>query len=161
VLLPLGVNFLFKEICMSKLCSELEAIVGCQTTASGVKTDIVIHYEYRVADTGNRTLHATRYTNAAGVPIVPGGTDVVTPGQCPVAQPDVEFDILCDKLASGVVVEFVRRTVTTFSSTNVPTTTVTNLGLDYVTAYVPAGTVGACNQDCDPVTPVGLVNTWG
>lgn len=136
-------------------------VVGCQTTAAGIKTSIVIHYEYRVSAAGNRTLHATRYTDAAGLPITPAGTDVVTPGQCPVAQPDVEFDILCDKLASGVVVEFVRRTVTTFSSTNVPTSVVTNLQLDYVTAYAPAGTVGACNQDCDPVTPVGLVTTWG
>ena len=146
---------------MSKLCSELQTIVGCQTSAAGVKTNIVIHYEYRVSATDARTLHATRYTNAAGVPIVPGATDTVTPGQCPIAQPDVEFDVLCDKLASGVVVEFVRRTVTTFSSTNVPTTIATNLQLDYVTAYVPAGTVGACNQECDPVAPVGLVNTWG
>lgn len=146
---------------MSKLCSELEAVVGCQTTAAGVKTDIVIHYEYRVSAAGNRTLHATRYTNAAGVAVVPAGTDVITPGQCPVAQPDVEFEILCDKSAAGVVTEFVRRKVTTFSSTNVPTTVVTNLALDYVTAYAPTGTVGSCNQDCDAVAPVGLVTTWG
>jgi hypothetical protein len=146
---------------MSKLCSEMEAIVGCLTTVAGVKTDVTIHYEYRVASNGNRTLHATRYTNAAGVPVVPAGTDVITPGACPVAQPDVEFEILCDRSAAGVVTEFVRRKVTTFSSTGVPTTVVTNLGLDYVTAYAPTGTVGACNQDCDVVAAVGLVTTWG
>lgn len=146
---------------MSKLCSEMEVVAGCLTTAAGVKTDIAIHYEYRVSEAGERTLHKTRYTNAAGVPITPAGTDVVTVGQCPIAQPDVEFEILCDKSAAGVVTEFVRRKVTVFSSTNVPTTTVTNLGLDYTTAYTPSGTVGACNQDCDAVAPVGLVTTWG
>ena len=81
----------------------MEAIVGCLTTAAGVKTDVTIHYEYRVSATGNRTLHATRYTNAAGTAIVPAGTDVITPGSCPVAQPDVEFEILCDRSAAGVV----------------------------------------------------------
>lgn len=146
---------------MSKLCSEMEAVVGCLTNAAGLKTDIAIHYEYRVSAAGERTLHKTRYTNAAGVPITLAGTDVVTVGQCPIAQPDVEFEVLCDKSAAGVVTEFIRRTVTVFSATNVPTTTVANLGLDYTTVYVPSGTVGACNQDCDAVTPVGLVTTWG
>lgn len=146
---------------MSKLCSELEAVIGCLTDAAGAKTSIVIHYEYRVSAAGNRTLHATRYTNAAGVPITLAGTDVVTPGQCPIASPDVEFEIICDKSAAGVVTEFVRRTVTTFSATNVPTTVVANLALDYTTAYTPTGTVGACNQECDAIAPVGLVATWG
>lgn len=146
---------------MSKLCSEMEVTGGCLTTAAGAKTDIAIHYEYRVSAVGERTLHKTRYTNAAGVAITPALTDVITVGQCPIAQPDVEFEVLCDKNAAGVVTEFVRRKVTVFSSTNVPTTTVTNLALDYTTVYAITGTVGACNQDCDAVLPVGLVTTWG
>jgi hypothetical protein len=146
---------------MSNLCSEMEAVAGCQTTAAGVKTDIVIHYEYRVSAVGNRTLHATRYTDAAGAVIVPAGTDVITPGQCPVAQPDVEFEVLCDTSAAGVTTEFVRRKVTTFDSTNTPTTVVTDLAMDYTTAYAPVGTVGACNKECDVVAAQGVLTTWG
>lgn len=146
---------------MSKLCSEMEAITGCLTNAAGLKSNVAIHYEYRVSAAGERTLHKTRYTDSAGAPLTLVAGDVVSVGQCPVAQPDVEFEILCDKSAAGVVTEFVRRKVTTFSATNVPTTVVTNLALDYLTAYAPTGTVGACNQDCDAVAPVGLVTTWG
>jgi hypothetical protein len=78
----------------------------------------------------------------------------------PPANADVEFETLCDVSAAGVATEFVRRTVTTFDNSGTPTTIMTNLTLDYVTAYTPNGTVGACGQDCDTITPVGLVATW-
>jgi hypothetical protein len=146
---------------MSTLCSEISAVAGCLTTAAGVKTNLVIHYEYRTAANGNRTLHATRYTDAAGNPVSPAPTDVVEAGQCAVAQPDVEWERLCDKSAAGVVTEFFRRSITSFSAAGVPTVAVTNWQLDKVTAYAPAGTVGACNEDCDVLAPVGVVATWG
>lgn len=146
---------------MSMLCSEISAVPGCLTTAAGAKTNITIHYEYRTAANGNRTLHATRYTNAAGVPVTPAGTDVIEPGQCAVAPPDVEWERLCDTTAAGVTTEFFRRSITSFSTAGVPTVAVTNWQLDKVTAYVATGTVGACNKDCDVVAAVGLVTTWG
>jgi hypothetical protein len=142
-------------------CSDMTAVAGCLTTAAGVASNIVIHYEYRIAANGNRTLHATRYSNAAGVAITPAGTDVVTAGSCPIAPPDVEWEKLCDKSAAGIVTEFFRRTITTWNASGVASVAVTNWALDQVTAYVATGTVGACDQDCDAVAPVGLVTSWG
>jgi hypothetical protein len=81
-------------------------------------------------------------------------------GACAASAADVEFTTLCDVSALGVTTEFVRRTVTTFSTLNVPTTVASDLAMDYTTAYVPTGTVGACHQDCDIVAPVGLVAVW-
>lgn len=134
---------------------------GCLTTAAGVATTVNIHYEYRDNAAGNAVLHATRYTNAAGVPVVPAGTDVITAGACAISPPDVEFEILCDKLTDGTIIDFVRRTVTTFSATGAPTTVIANFGMDYLTPYTLQGGAVACNQDCDAVAPVGLVTTWG
>lgn len=265
---------------MTVLCSEIAAVLGCKTDSAGVKTPVVIHYEYGVTAAGARQLNATRYTDAAGAPfalavgdvVVPGecvaavpppsvekivvpldaagstlglavrevrtfnadgtlasvvyrdtvtnavvtlpagtaelvesvqiDTEVVamcdggvpflrrfsyhpggvlagftdttadgatayvlvgtpTPGDCQVAPPDVELVTMCDVQANGTVVEFIRRTVTTFDTANVPTTTRSDLTADLTTAYVATGTVGICSQACDPVTPVGLVATWG
>lgn len=145
---------------MAKVCSEIEAIVGCKTDAAGVKTSVAIHYEYRVSATGNRTLHATRYTDAAGVALTLAAGESVSPGACAVASPDVEFQVLCDVSAAGVTTKFVRRTVTTFDALGAPTTVVANLGLDYQTVYVPSGTVGNCDE-CDASTAVGVLTTWG
>jgi len=142
------------------LCSEFTALAGCLDVA-GVKTSVTIHYEYRTAANGARTLHATRYTDAAGTPIVVGVGDTVTPGACALAAPDVEWEKLCDVDAAGVVTEFFRRSITSFDAAGAATTTTADFELDKVTAYVPAGTVGSCNADCDVIAPVGVVATWG
>lgn len=149
---------------MSNICSEVSTVIGCQTTTAGVQTSVVIHYEYRVATSGARTLHATRYTNPAGVPIVLAVGDVVTAGQCVavvVPPPDVEILVMCDTQANGTIVEFVRRTLTSFTVGGVPTTVVSDLTADFSTPYVSTGTVGLCDSGCDAVAPVGLVTTWG
>ena len=142
-------------------CFLLEALPGCLTNAAGVKTSISIHYEYRASATGAAVLHATRYTDAAGVPITLAVGDVVSVGACPVAAPDVEWERLCDVSAAGVVTEFFRRSITSFDAAGVPSVAVADFALDKVTAYAPAGTVTQCNLDCDVVAPVGVVATWG
>jgi hypothetical protein len=140
-------------------CKAHSTALVCFTNGA-VKTTLVAHYEYRANAAGNTVLHATRYTDAAGAPVdTSAGTVAV--GACAVAAPDVEFIKLCDTSAAGVVTEFYRRVNTTFDANGVPTSVSADVGLDFVTPYVPAGTVGDCASQCDVIAPVGLVNTWG
>ena len=144
---------------MSKLCTKF-ATAHCCFDNGTTKTTVIAHYEYGVNAAGASILVATRFTDAAGVPVnTASGT--VTPGACALTPPDVEFEMLDDVLASGVSVEFFRRSITTFSSTGTPTVTVTDWQLDKVTPYVIAGTVRAKNEDCDPATALGVLAAWG
>lgn len=140
-------------------CKELATALVCFNNGTTNET-LIAHYEYGLNATGGTILVATRYTNAAGVPVdTSAGT--VTAGACAVIPADVEWEELCDVQANGTVIEFFRRSITTFDSVGMATVTVTDWALDKVTAYVPTGTVGACNQDCDPALPLGVVATWG
>lgn len=143
---------------MAIKCKELSTSLVCFNNGTTNET-LVAHYEYGANAAGNTILVSTRYTNAAGVP-VDTALGTVAAGACAVPLPDVEWEKLCD-VTAGVATEFFRRSITSFSSTGVATVTVTDWELDKVTAYVAAGTVGACNQDCDPVTAVGVLTTWG
>lgn len=143
---------------MSKLCTQLSTAEVCFNNGATNQT-LIAHYEYGVNAAGKTILVSARYTNAAGVPVdTTAGT--VNAGACALTPPDVEFEKLCD-VNAGVATEFLRRSITTFDSTGTPTVTVTDWKLDKVTAYVPTGTVGACNQDCDPATALGVLTTWG
>lgn len=123
-------------------------------------TTLVAHYEYGKDADGFTILVATRYTNAAGTPVdTSAGT--VTAGACALTPPDVEWEKLCDVQADGTIVEFFRRSITTFDSTGAPTVVVTDWELDKVTAYTVAGTVTVCNEDCDPATALGTLTSWG
>jgi hypothetical protein len=69
-------------------CNDIETQVVCFTSAGGVKTSLVAHYEYRRNATNNVVLHATRYTDSAGVNFnVTGGTIAV--GECVPVQPQL------------------------------------------------------------------------
>lgn len=63
-------------------CRQLEAVPGCRGFPDGSTQPVVIHYEYGKAVGGGVILVATRYTDAAGVPIVLGPGESVTPGEC-------------------------------------------------------------------------------
>lgn len=141
-------------------CKDLETSLVCYNNGTKNQT-LVAHYEYGKNALGNTILVSTRYTDASGAIVdTTGGT--VTAGQCALIPPDVEFEKLCDiNTTTGVVTEFFRRSITTFDSVGVPTVTVTDWQLDKITAYVATGTVGACNQDCDPATALGVLTTWG
>ena len=260
---------------MSK-CSDMTLALACWNNA-GVPTQVFVHNEYRTAANGARTLHATRFTDANGVPVTVNAADV-KPGACsgaaatvenivspynalgdlvgvPVREvrefdasgtlvsttyydtvtnapvtlpatavavttslaftpvviemceagvtflrkfvyhpsgtlfnvydttadgqtgfvataaatigrcattfpPDVEFETLCDN-NGGVVTEFTRRIITTFSATGSSASVAEDFNLDLTAVYTPTGIVGKCNQDCDVAAPVGVVATWG
>lgn len=144
---------------MSKLCTQMATAEVCFNNGTSNQT-LIAHYEYGVNGTGDTILVATRYTNAAGVPVdTAAGT--VTAGACAITPPDVEYSKLCDVQADGSVVEFFRRTITSFDSTGEASVVVTDFELDKVTEYTVAGTVAACNEDCDPATALGVLTTWG
>lgn len=144
---------------MSKLCTQLALGLGCYDDGTERRT-VQIHHEYGVNDAGKTIIVATRYTEADGTPIdTTGGT--VTPGACALLPSDVEILDMCDVQADGTIIEFKRRTITTFDSTGAPTTTVSDWLLDFSAEYTPTGTVGVCNEDCDPSTAEGVLTTWG
>ena len=64
---------------MSK-CSDMTLALACWNNA-GVPTQVFVHNEYRTAANGARTLHATRFTDANGVPVTVNPADV-KPGAC-------------------------------------------------------------------------------
>ena len=88
-------------------------------------------------------------------------TLAATIGACATTPPDVEFETLCDVSATGVVTEFVRRTITTFGVGGAAATVFEDFVIGFGATYTPTGTVGKCNQDCDVVAPIGVVATWG
>lgn len=140
-------------------CSQFTTAEVCFNDGT-VNQTLIAHYEYAKNADGVAILHKTRYTEADGT-VVDTSAGTVTAGACALTPPDVEFEKLCDVQADGSVIEFLRRSITTFDSVGEPTVAVTDWELDKVTEYAPAGTVAACNQDCDAVTAQGVVTTWG
>ena len=112
---------------MSK-CSGMTLALACWNNA-GVPTQVFVHNEYRTAANGARTLHATRFTDANGVPVTVNAVDV-KPGACSGAATTVE-NIVSPYNALGDLVGVPVREVREFdaSGTLVSTTyydTVTN-----------------------------------
>lgn len=143
------------------LCKDFEVQEVCSTDASGVRATFFVHYEYGNDASGSSVLVATRYTDAAGV-VVNLSKSKVTAGACPVYQPDVEFERLCDVQADGTFVEFLCRTITSFDTSGVviDPAQVAYFELDKVTVYVPTGVVGPC-PDCPPAVAQGVLTSWG
>lgn len=143
---------------MSK-CVDVAPILVCYTDGTtGAKTTILQHviYEFGIAvGQGYTTV-----TDTETIFDISGG--VVTGGACPIASPDVEWEKLCDELADGSIVEFFRRSITSFDANGdvVVPVTVADFALDKVTAYVVAGTVIACNEDCDLIGSIGTIAAW-
>lgn len=125
------------------------------------KASLVAHYEYGKDAAGDLVLVATRFTEADGVTVVDTSAGTVTVGACVVAPPDIEILKLCDTLADGTVVEFLRVVRVQFDANGVQTTTTSDTALDGTTSYVIAGTVGSCGQDCDAAVPRGVLTAWG
>lgn len=144
---------------MAIKCKELSTSLVCFNNGTANET-LVAHYEYGTNAAGGVILVSTRYTNAAGVP-VDTSAGVVTAGSCATTPSDVEFIQLCDLQTDGTVVEFLRRSITSFDSVGTVTVSVTDWELDKVTAYVPSGTVESCNQECSPKTALGVLTSWG
>lgn len=142
-------------------CRDFETVEVCATAADGTRTTHVAHYEYGTDAAGNTILAATRYTDADGTPVDLSAAKV-TAGACPIMQPHVDFERLCDVQADGTFVEFLCRTITSFDAAGAPVdpAQVDYFELDKVTTYVPTGTVGPC-PDCPPAVAQGVLTTWG
>ena len=121
------------------------------------------HTEYGINIDGDSIVVATRYTDAADVPVDTSG-GVVTVGACLVAAtfaPDVETKVLCDVQTDGTSIEFCRTTVTTFDEGGaVDTRIVSDFELDGSTTYTVAGDVGVCSEGCEPSIAEGVLTTW-
>lgn len=143
------------------LCKDFEVVPVCSTDPAGVRTTYFAHFEYGVDASGESILVATRYADAEGV-VVDLSANVVSAGACPVYQPDVEFERLCDVQADGTFIEFLCRTITSFDTSGavIDPAQVDYFELDKVTPYVPTGTVGPC-PDCPPAVAQGVLTAWG
>ena len=143
------------------LCKDFEAVPVCATNADGVRTTYYAHYEYGVDAAGESILVATRYADADGT-VVDLSEFKVTAGACPVYQPDVEFERLCDVQPDGTFIEFLCRTITSFDTSGavIDPAQVDYFELDKVTTYVPTGEVKEC-PDCPPAVAQGVLTTWG
>ena len=149
------------------LCKDFETAEVCATAADGTRTTYVAHYEYGLGVRDETTgiaptvLVATRYANADGSP-VDLDASTVTAGACPVYQPDIEFERLCDVLPDGNFTEFLCRTITSFDAAGavIDPAQITYFELDKVTPYTPVGTVGPC-PDCPPAVAQGVLTSWG
>lgn len=137
---------------MSK-CRNEALDVACYTDAAGLPTSVFANHVYDV----NGALIALYYTDTAGA-VVDTSAGTVSAGACPVAQPDVEWQKLCDVQADGTVVEFMCRTVTRFAPDGsvIDPVDTANFETDKVTAYTVTGTVGDCST-CPDDTPLGLI----
>jgi len=92
-------------------CRKTEQLEACFTDAAGVPATITMNTVFN--DNGSQ--HAVYYTDAAGE-VVDTSVGTVMVGACPVAQPDVEWEQLCDVDADGVATPFLRRSVTRFDA---------------------------------------------
>ena len=143
-------------------CTSISTESVCFDDGAGNRQSLVAHYEYGLNAAGDTILVATRYTEADGSTVVDTSAGTVTVGSCSVASPDIEFVKLCDlNVATGVATEFYRKVTVTFDASGTGTVTTADVALDMTTAYVVAGTVRDCNQDCDAVTAQGVLTTWG
>jgi len=64
-------------------CNQISAVLGCRLDAAGNPLGpVLIHTEYRTNASGQAYVYATRYTDAANVPITLGAGESVKPGLC-------------------------------------------------------------------------------
>lgn len=64
-------------------CNQISAVLGCRLdTAGNPLGPVLIHTEYRTNASGQAYVYATRYTDAANIPITLGAGESVKPGLC-------------------------------------------------------------------------------
>lgn len=134
-------------------CRLVEKEIACFTDAAGVPVSVFANTVYDA----NGALIALYYSDEAGA-VVDTSAGTVSAGQCPVAQPDVEWEQLCDIQADGSVVQFMCRTITRFNPDGsvIDPSEVEFFEMDKVTVYAVTGDIGDCNA-CPPSTPLGLI----
>lgn len=135
-------------------CRDVVAIAGCFNDGVNPPVTVMVTQTH-----DHQGAPAVRITDVAGA-VVAGATAAnTTLGACTLPSPTTEFNELCDMQAGGSSVQFVRRTITSVNGLGVPTVAVANFAMDYVTAYVPTGTVGQC-PTCAELPARGLQTSW-
>lgn len=126
-------------------CLNTAPIPVCVTLADGSKATFIEHVIYEKGAPIGQGYTTADDTEALLDPVAEGWLEIA-PGSCPMPQPDVEWETLCDVQADGTSVEFMCRTITNFDSTYQPVepADVDYFEIDKVTAYVPTGTVAPC-----------------
>lgn len=134
-------------------CRSVDKTIACYTNAAGEPVSIFANAVYDA----NGVEIALYYTDTLGA-IVDTSAGTVSAGACPVPNPDVEWEKLCDIQADGVAVEFIRRSVTRFTPAGavIDPVEVADFETDKVTPYVVTGVVGDC-ATCPDDTPLGLI----
>ena len=142
-------------------CFENTAPFVCASAADGTRTTLIAHYTYGKNAAGETLVESVHYTGADDV-VVDTSAMKLSAGECPVYQPDVEFERLCDIQPDGTFIEFLCRTITSFDTSGVviDPAQVDYFELDKVTPYTPTGTVGPC-PDCAPAIALGVLTAWG
>lgn len=140
---------------MSK-CVNLSPVLVCYTdSTTWAKTTLIEHVIYENGVAIGQAF--TTIDDTETIFDISGGT--VSGGACPLLSPDVEWVKLCDLDANGDVVEFRRRSITSFDANGavIVPVAVADFALDKVTPYVVAGTIVACQEGCDTVGSVGTI----
>lgn len=134
-------------------CRIVDKETACFTDALGVPATVYANSVYDA----NGAVIAMYYTDTAGV-VVDTSVGTVSAGSCAVAQPDVEWEQLCDVQTDGTVVGFIRRSITRFDAGGavIDPVVVNDFEADKVTAYTVTGVVGDCDT-CPVETPLGLI----
>lgn len=137
-------------------CRNTEKEAACITAADGSRRSV---WHYSVLD-ANGVSFAAYVTEADGITVIvdTGELATLSAGACPVASPDVEWEPLCDVQPDGTVVEFIRRSITSFDAAGavIDPVAVADFETDKVTPYTVTGVVGDCDT-CATETPLGLI----
>lgn len=134
-------------------CTNVETVLACFVDAGGTPKTI----EFNTVYNADGSIKAAYYLDEAGA-VVDTSVGTVTLGACVVASPDVEWELLCDVLSDGTVVEFFRRSITRFNAdgTVIDPVEVADFEEDKITSYTVQGEVKECPACGEPVS-LGLI----
>jgi hypothetical protein len=136
---------------------DVETVLLCDVLADGTVAATVLVEPVYDTSSGDRV--GTRIVNpTTGAAYAPQGTLQPCAGTSTSTEVDHIQQLLCDTAADGTTTQFLRHW--TVDNTTGALTAAGDTTLDGLTAYTPAGTVGACPavEECaSPTTPVATV----
>lgn len=134
-------------------CTDVETQLACFVDNTGTPKTV----EFNTVYNSNGSVKAAYYLDETGT-VVDTSSGTVTLGACAVAAPDVEWELLCDVLDDGTVVEFFRRSITRFNAdgTVIDPVEVADFEEDKTTAYTVEGEIKECPACGEPVS-LGLI----
>lgn len=135
-------------------CFNNTALPGCYNDGTNPAQSVVIHYTY-----DNKGAPAVVITDLAGDVVAGADTTNTAVGACAAPTPDFEHQVLCDLLADGSSVQFVRSTISQVAVDGTPSIVVADFEMDYETPYTVQGEVGEC-PNCPELPARGLQTGW-